>query len=427
VSNFLEENRQLIVIGNPGNKRTSFLQKARTRLGLPPAHLISYLDWLRYKGSPGELLRPYLQDGKQLPLIRLDSPGEQFEVERELIALGAVCAEEGNRMDPSTEALYQSAAALDAFHPLHHLSTAARISPQEARYLVQEQGRIYHPAQWFRGFCRLLHQIKQQAEALSPSVRWMNEPAEIALMFDKRRCHQLLGDHDVPVPPIPAALGSIRNYEELREAMRTRRMHRVFIKLAFGSSASGIAAYQINPSTGAEVMVTTIGQEYRDQQPVYYNAGSLRKYTNTTIIKTIVNWLCEQGVHVERWIEKASVPAALHKQVFDIRQLVVGGQACHRVARLSRTPITNLHLRNDRADPADIGLTPETINRIEEIAQATMALFSSSIVAGIDVLLSRGSLKPYIADINPFGDLVYDVQFNGCSTYEWEMTCIYKG
>ncbi|NHN30847.1 STM4014 family protein [Paenibacillus agricola] len=448
--------QRLIVVGNPGNKRTALLQQARLKLGLPEAIVISYLDCLTVEQEPAKLARILFSccdEAGRLPMIRLDSPGENFEVEIELIALGAEDASEADGKSDTVQtsdiaeaakatqstvaagcvspalafatdaARYQRQAhSGDAYHPLLHLSSAASISAEQARSLLPEQGRIYEPAQWFRGWCRLLQRIKQQAEAVDPFVRWMNDPAEIALMFDKRRCHQLLSAHSVPVPPLPSVIGSIRSYEQLRDAMHAKRMHRVFIKLAYGSSASGIIAYQVHPSTGAEKATTTIGIERRGNEWIYYNAGALRTYTQGEPIQQIINWLCAQGVHIERWMEKAGAGS----RAFDIRQLVVGERACHRIARLSHTPITNLHLRNERADPASLGLSDEVLSAVGQAAEATMGLFKSSFVAGIDILLARGSHQPYVADINPFGDLLYEVEFNGYNTYKWEMACVHK-
>ncbi|MFD1909381.1 hypothetical protein ACFTAO_05070 [Paenibacillus rhizoplanae] len=36
-------------------------------------------------------------------------------------------------------------------------------------------------------------------------------------------------------------------------------------------------------------------------------------------------------------------------------------------------------------------------------------------------MLVGSSGQTYTADVNPFGDLLYDVEYQGCNTYEWEM------
>ncbi len=376
------------------------MQQARSKLGLSPAQIVPYLDLLQ-----GRIDLPALLKG-ETPIVRFDSPGENFAVERELIALGAI--------DPEDDDLY----------PFQVPVSPPFISPKAARKLAPEKGRIYYPAQWFRGYRRLLRRVKREVEASCPNVRWMNDPDEIAVMFDKRLCHQLLSAHHIRVPRAPAAPGTIQNYEELRDAMRTARMYRVFVKLAFGSSASGILAYQMNPLTGAELADTTIGFEERGTETIFYNSSRLIRYTEPAHIRKIVNWLCTQGIHVEQWVEKAMTRDG---RAFDIRQLVVDGETCHRVARLSRSPITNLHLGNKRASLDEIGLSATVIEVAEQSVKQTMSLFPASFVAGIDILIGKRSQKPYIVDINPFGDLLFHVQYNGHSTYEWEMICLSKG
>jgi hypothetical protein len=195
-------------------------------------------------------------------------------------------------------------------------------------------------------------------------------------------------------------------------------MHRVFIKLATGSAASGVIAYQRHPSTGAEIAITTIGIErYAARPPIFYNAGKLRRYTDSADIAAIVDWLYRHGAYAEQWIAKRGFDG----RAFDIRQLVVAGEPCHAIARVSSTPITNLHLRSERMSPEQAGLSPESIERVRCIAAGAVGAFPRSAVAGIDVLVSEGSERCYVADVNPFGDLLYGARHEGMDPYEWEM------
>ncbi|RKN75895.1 STM4014 family protein [Paenibacillus ginsengarvi] len=399
---------RLIVIGNPGNRRTTGLQQARTALGLPPAHVVSYLDLLQGR-SLEELAEPRRgrdgsDSGSGVPLLRLDAPGELFAVERELIALGAP-----DRAGDSVS---------DRLLPYGHLPDPEPWSARTALAAEEQKGRLYHPSQWFRGFGRLLARLDKEAAGLWPGVKWQNAPRDIIQMFDKRQTSRVLKEAGVAVPRLLAPPESLPDYESLRETMLRLRMHRVFIKLAAGSGACGVIAYQLNPTTGAEQAVTTIGVErFRTRPPMFYNSMKLRRYTENKDIRLIVGWLLRHGAHVEQWIAKA----AYGERAFDIRQLVVAGEACHRIARVSRTPITNLHLRSERMDVRELGLTDETIAGMEACAVKAAAAFPASAVAGIDVVVARGSLRAYAVDVNPFGDLLYRVLYNGLDTYTWEM------
>lgn len=466
----------LIVFCNPGDRRSEGIQQARSRLGMPPAVLIPYagllqgqpldalleqagyrLDMLpvreqplgRVSGQAGQRvdamqvldalqgqakvnspapdrlpeLTELAAQGRDIsrqarpaasapaapapdtapPLLRLESPGGSFETERALIALGAPDAPDAD----------------DSLHPYGGQPDLRPLSFKAAGALKDMPGVLHHPSQWFRGYCRLLARIQREAAQLLPSARWTNHPGEIAAMTDKRRTQQILAAAGVPIPrPLRSSSGQAPvDYASLRGLMLSQRMHRVFIKLASGSAASGVIAYQLHPATGAEVAVTTIGVEsYITRPPVYYNSGKLRRYTDSALLAGIINWLYRHGAYAEQWIPKPGAGG----QSFDIRQLVVAGVACHSVARVSSTPITNLHLRSRRMTPAEAGLTEDMQAEVRHTAEQSLAAFPRSSVAGIDVLLGSTG-RTYTADVNPFGDLLYDVEYHGCSTYEWEM------
>lgn len=422
----------LLLIGNPNNRRTLGLQEARQRIGLQPALVLPYArllkNWRRggtmadavqqclegrgtthvqgepWISSPASMLyanHDLVYGMNSVPLIRLDAPGEEWEVERELLFLGAV-----NDVSPLIDDL-----------------SAGMIPAEQTLTLEQEWGRIYAPNQWFRGWKACLERIRHEAMEYWPNARFMNDPHDIAIMFDKRKCQQHLSVHGVHVPPTLQSSEPIRNYADLRTVMTTAGMNRVFVKLACGSGASGVVAYQINPRTGAEIAITTVGMERVQGKVIFYNEGRLRRYTHTSEISALMDWLCAEGAQIERWMAKAS----LGSSVFDIRQLVTGGQAGHAIVRLSQTPITNLHLRNERLLPAEAGLDEQQMNEVQTAAKAAMAAFPNSWSAGIDVMLSGGTEpRAYILDVNPFGDLLYRVQHNGLGTYEWQMELLRK-
>lgn len=396
----LTQDQPFLLIGNPDNRRTQGLQEARHRLGLKPAVVLPYAQMLQ-NWRHGRTIADTVHSNLPVPLIRIDAPGEEWEVERELLFLGAM-------NDTST---LTGGMGTETF------------SAEQALALEQEWGRIYAPAQWFHGWKACLDRIGREAREIWPEVRFMNDPADIQLMFDKRVCQQHLSSHGVDVPPALPSSQSIRNYMDLRSSMKVADMHRVFVKLACGSGASGVVAYQVNPRTGDEIAVTTMGMEQRQGKTIFFNEGRLRKYTRSEEIATLMNWLCAEGAQIERWMPKAT----LDQRAYDIRQLVAGGQAGHAIMRLSRTPITNLHLRNERMLPAEAGLDEHRMSLVRKTAQEAMSAFPNSWSAGIDVMLTSGpSPRAYVLDVNPFGDLLYRVEHHGLGTYEWEMELLRK-
>ncbi|WP_425517673.1 STM4014 family protein [Paenibacillus oenotherae] len=401
----------MIVIGNPENRRTASLQRARERVGLPPAVVVPYLDLLRNHIS----LTEAAEQGGMLdgipPLLRLDAPGENFDVERELIALGAPDAarDEGD----------------DRLLPFGGRDDPQPMSVRAASALMEQRGRLYHPSQWFRGYGRLLARLEREAGAIWPTAGWLNAPRDIAGMFDKRSTHNVLKAAGVSVPRRLASPEALPDYDALYDTMRDARLHRIFLKLAVGSGACGVVAYQINPHSGAELATTTLAfDSFISKPPQFYNVLKLRRYTDRAVIRPIVNWLLKHGAHAEQWVAKA----AYGDRTFDIRQLVVGGEACHSIARVSRTPITNLHLRSERMSMEELSLPQLVQENMRKCAEAALAAYPSSSVAGIDVLIGKDLRQPpSVVDVNPFGDLLYNVAYQGMDAYEWQMRRLGSG
>lgn len=392
----------MLLFGNPDNKRTTRLQAARQRLGLKPATVVSYASLL----DGGRSLAELVGSGASPSLLRLDAPGELFDVERRLIALGAPDAATGSDADRLLHQQYDPP------------GLAARpLAEQAALQLEEQHGEIIHPAQWFRGYARLLARLEREAAELWPQASWVHPPGAVISMFDKRCSHELLTAGGVAVPPLLAPPQELGCYEDVRDAMLRSRMPRVFLKLACGSGASGVLAYQIHPASGAEVVMTTLGVEnYVTRPPVYYNTRKLIRYTEPRLIRQLIDWLLRHGAHAERWVAKASAG----KGVYDIRQLVVEGKACHAIARVSQTPITNLHLRNERIGLEELGLAQDIREQVGDAAQQALQCFPGVRAAGIDVMISRTG-RIYVLEVNPFGDLLYHVLYEGADPYEWQL------
>ncbi len=122
-------------------------------------------------------------------------------------------------------------------------------------------------------------------------------------------------------------------------------MRRVFVKLAHGSSASGIVALETD---GRRVQATTTVEAVESASGLrLYNTRAVRRLTDEREISVVIDALCRERAHAEQWVPKASLAGG----VFDLRVVVIGGRAMHAVARVGRGPMTNLHLGNRRADP----------------------------------------------------------------------------
>ncbi|MEU6722022.1 STM4014 family protein, partial [Nonomuraea sp. NPDC046802] len=205
----------------------------------------------------------------------------------------------------------------------------------EADALLRGPGdpaRVGGGATWYKTFMAGLERV-----AAIPGVRLLGDVDEIGVMFDKRRCHAVLSAAGVPVPPA----FEIGSYAELRAEMERRGWARVFVKPAHGSSASGVIALQ---TAGDRVKAVT-SAAWTDEG-VLCNSLRVRTYTSHEDVRRVVDFLAGDGLHVERWFPKASAG----DRVFDLRVVTVAGAPTHAVVRMSRTPMTNLHLGGARGD-----------------------------------------------------------------------------
>src|SRR5205085_1578109 len=103
-------------------------------------------------------------------------------------------------------------------------------------------------------------------------------------------------------------------------------------------------------------------------------------------IQRIVDTLCRYGAHAERWLPKAGMDG----RAFDLRVLTIAGEPSHVVGRLSRSPITNLHLLNHRADHIAMRshLGDQRWVQILAAARSAAACFPETFTCGVDVMIT---------------------------------------
>lgn len=356
----------MLIIGNPENRRVTLFQQALRDLQQPPASIISWLDLLQNPANLNSLSR--------FSSIRIESPGENFQVEQLMLELGGL---------------------------------------ESAKQLIEEKGRIYFPGIWYKGFKKILSNI---ASAATHSI-WMNHPDDIALMFDKPKVKALNPKHSL------TALPSFKNYESFFAYVFLQDYPRFFIKLNYSSSASGVLAFEYHRKTGKVQAQTTMELVRHKSDCYFYNSLKLKKYSNPQDLKDLIDFLFQQGAYIEHWI-----PKARHDDgVFDLRVLAINGKKQHSLARVSRTPITNLHLGNQRYAIDDLNLSPVRHQQIEKQVSDVMRNFSKSLYSGLDILLPRDDNKlPILLEANAFGDLLPNLLHQGKNTYQAELMALYQ-
>ena len=362
----------LVVLGNPENRRVTMFQAALAAQGHPAARVIAWRD-LAAPGAPARLL------ADAGDLVRIDSAGENDEVERAFLRRGEAAARAGG---------YD---AIDA---------------RALAAIPHELGRILYPRQHHLGFLAVVDEI---AAALPAATRVLPPPAAIHLLFDKAatsaRCREL-------GVPVPDALPPARDPDELRAQMRAAGWPSVFVKLTCGSSASCLAIF--SHRADGEHAITTV----EDTGTARYNTRRLQRLTTRAQIDRVLGFILREGAVVER----ATPKAKLAGQYCDLRVLVIDGEPAFIVVRCAPHPITNLHLGGQRGDLAALrALVPaESWDR----AMASCVALQRSTGAfhvGVDLMFEPGFRHHRIIEGNAFGDLLPNLERDGLDVYGWQI------
>ncbi len=244
---------------------------------------------------------------------------------------------------------------------------------------------------------------RQMIEQLSDAgCSFLNEPSGILKALDKRGCKRVLQDSEVPVTWMFPE--EIHTLEELLSAMEKHRIFSVFIKPVLCSGAAGVTAFRLGAKRRKMAAYTSCilqGEEL-------VNTKRLRKIEKPEEVYKLLEAVLSLGCVVERWQPKAS----FHGKSYDLRVVYQFGKVEFIVARRSSGPITNLHLNNAALAWEELKLPAKTVQEMEAVCHQTMACFPELNMAGIDILLEKDTLQPYVIEVNGQGDLMYQDIFN---------------
>ncbi len=209
-----------VVVANGDNRRVGLFAAATEAAGHGTPRVVEWRDVLRDGGH----------DFADDELVRLDSPGENAEV----------------------DALLRG---------------------------VDDPTRVEGSARWYGRFLEGVASLR--------GGRRLDDPVDLAVMFDKRLCHDRLFRAGVPVPPSPTSGGvaPVRDWADVRGLMEEAGLRRVFVKLAHGSSASGVLAIETNAS--GRIRATTSVE--RTEEGGLHNSLRVRRYTEEREIAAIVD------------------------------------------------------------------------------------------------------------------------------------------
>jgi glutathione synthase/RimK-type ligase-like ATP-grasp enzyme len=311
-------------------------------------------------------------------VVRLESPGRDWEATRMLLAAGA------------------------------------RSFPAEASTdwlaLPYQKGRLVRPGLLYEGFRRVLHGLRAAFDA-RPHLTPTACPLAIAEMFDKNATSARLSAAGVPCPPaLPAPDTSAELLDLLRGQFPT-----AYVKLNTGSSASAIAVVRAGDAPPSAVSsIVRLGDGF-------FSTRRLRRHTGDDL-HAVLGFLLREGACVQRGIRMAQIDG----QNFDVRVVVIGGSPAFTVFRLSGLPMTNLHLGGRRGDPGRCRAAVPTrawLDGLDSAVEAARCYRSAGV--GVDLLFESGYLRHYVLEVNAFGDFfpgLVDTQGRSIPRVEIEAT-----
>lgn len=247
------------------------------------------------------------------------------------------------------------------------------------------------------------------------TIAFWNTPSTITTLLDKQICKQRLMQAKIPVTEAVGEetlpCGEQQNAEWLFEIMRSQHITQVFIKPLKGSGAAGVSAFRWQQKKGQMVLYTCALLQKGSE---FINTKRLRRFSDLSEIIPLLNRILGLGCIVERWYAKAQYQGFS----YDIRAVVQEGTVDFMLGRLSKGPITNLHLNNHALDIAELALPEHILEELKSLCQKSAACFPHLRSAGIDILLEKDSFKPRIIEMNAQGDLIYNDIYN--------KNCIYR-
>ncbi|MCY2964477.1 MAG: STM4014 family protein, partial [Planctomycetota bacterium] len=366
----------VVLLTNPHSKRTADFLRAASARGWPAPLVVDWADWLDRRVSLASVLRPG-------DWLRLESPGESWEIERRFLELG---------IEPLDQ---------EGGHPL---------SAGELLQCAGSRGVIHRPRQWYLGLCRALDRVEielaefETAEPLSVAgsedrnprgVACFIEPREVAVLFDKGACQPLFEKTGLPIPPFRMNLPS---YDEIRHEYRDRQHARLMLKLRHGFSAIGAVALEWHRSrvraiTTTERLATAEGDRLFLSKRVHH-------LLNEVEIASLIDRFALEGLIVEDWLPKDRIDG----QQYDVRALVIDGRLRHVVGRGSASPFTNLNLDGKRIDASRIeSRLGDRWHDARRICEQAAGCFPGALTVGVDLLI-RPNQEFALLEANAFGD-----------------------
>lgn len=271
---------------------------------------------------------------------------------------------------------------------------------------------------------KLTNQYKKALLALAkqPFGAYFNHPIDILELLDKRKCKQKLIQNGIPVTePI---FNSFSQSDELLSFMRENQLRQVFVKPVTGSGAAGVSALRFAP-TKNKIVLYTCAQLLENK---LINTKRMHRLEQDKAVK-FLDALLKLDCIVEKWHKKSSCQSRDNdyfdnNYYFDLRVIVQDGTIDYILPRLSKGPITNLHLNNLSIHFNELNLKPSIVDKLCDVCIKAAACYPRLNSIGLDVLLEKDSEKPYIIEMNSQGDLMHKDVYGSNTIYRRQIEII---
>jgi glutathione synthase/RimK-type ligase-like ATP-grasp enzyme len=354
----------VLLIGSASSRRSQLLEAAAQTIGLR----VSVIDWR-------DVLR--------------DDAAADARIERALADGHAWCKIDPPSDDPQT---------VDAFiQEGFRLSHGDAAAPRPLRH-----GELAYTHWWYAGFMSTLTRLERRLQGL----RLFTPIEQIGRMCDKLACQRHLANNTIDVP---ALLGEVASLDAFEAQYPPEDAPAVFIKSRYGSSAAGVVALRRH----RDGRMRAYSSARIASDAALYSHLKISVYSQREAVRSLVDALAEQGAYAERWIAKPRAPVASDAN-YDLRVVAFCGRPRQRIARISRSPMTNLHLGNRRSAPH--WLSARQIDAIESAVSQAASAFASSLSIGFDVVLQAS--RACVLEANAFGDLLPGLEFEGAGTFD---------
>ncbi len=253
-----------------------------------------------------------------------------------------------------------------------------------------------------------------QQDAVQPGVHLTASPEDIALCYDKTTCAAHLSARGVPVPQV---FSPPESFDGLLTLLRQEK--RLFVKQRFGAGAAGTMALMSGPR-GQVIAHTTLMPDKSGPRFV----KRVQKLNTTEDVQCIFDFLRPMGLHVERWIPKAGIAG----RTCDLRIVATRNAPPFAILRLSRGPITNLHLDAERAasDALFALMAPENVDALWQTVRNVQAAFPDSLTVSPDIAVTADLRNHVVFEVNAFGDHIRRMTIGGRTPQDWQVQQMMK-